>query len=373
MKNVAKGDNKGMTNREYWYWLCNIEGIGIRKITHLLEYFTCPEEIYRASNEEIKHVSKLSLEDVSKIVNSKSEGKIQENYAKLKERGIYFVTKEDTEYPNKLRNIYDAPYCLYIQGKLPDKNSIAIAIVGARNCTSYGSSMAEYFSRELSKKGIEIISGLAMGIDSYAHQGAIDGGGNTYGVLGCGVDICYPKENFNLYMKMKDRGGIISEYGLGFPPRQYNFPMRNRIISGLADGILVIEAKEKSGSLITVDYGLEQGKNIYAIPGRVSDTLSQGCNNLLKQGAKIVTNVNDIMEDYNINCEKFDKEMKKNDKLLETQEKMVYACLSFIPKHINEIALETSLGIGELAEILLALEFKNYIKRIGTNYYISSL
>lgn len=360
-----------MTDKEYWYWLCNIKKIGPQKITHLLSYFNSPKEIFFSDEKELKNAVGLEEAELKELLSSKDKSRIIENYAKLKDKGIYFVTKDDKDYPDALRNVYNPPHCLYVKGSLPKKEQKIIAVVGARNCSDYGRSMAEYFSSELVKEGIAVISGLAAGIDSYAHKGALKAGGETYGVLGCGVDICYPKENFNLYMQMQERGCILSEYGPGFSPRTFNFPMRNRIISGMSDGVFIIEAKEKSGSLITADFGLEQGKNIYTLPGRVCDELSLGCHNLIKQGAKLVTNTYDILEDFNINCENYNKEMKKIDKLLETREKMVYACVSFIPKHINDISWETNMGIGELAGILLSLEFKNYIKQIRKNYYIS--
>lgn len=360
-----------MTDKEYWYWICNIAKMGSHKIAHLIKYFGTPEEVFYSKENELKNVCGIQDEDIKELLSSRDKNKVIENYAKLKEKGIYFVTIEDNNYPDALKNIYNPPQSLYYKGILPEKDQKVIAIVGARNCSAYGRAMAEYFAMELAQNGFAVISGLAAGIDSYAHKGALKGLGKTIGVLGCGVDICYPKENFNLYMQMQEVGCIISEYGPGSPPRNYHFPMRNRIISGISDGVFIIEAKEKSGSLITVDFGLEQGKNIYTLPGRICDNLSAGCNNLMKQGAKVVTNTYDILEDFHINCENSNKEMKKNDKLLETREKMVYACVSFIPKHINDIINETGLGIGELAGILLSLEFKNYIKQIRKNYYKS--
>lgn len=358
-----------MTDKEYWYWICNIKTIGTKKIALLSKYFQTPKGIYYASENELKSIPGLTAEEINEILLSKDKNRVIETYAKLIDKGIYFVTTEDCNYPKHLRNIYNPPSCLYVKGSLPSNEQKMIAIVGARNCSDYGRSMAEHFAMELAGHGFAVVSGLAAGVDSYAHKGALKARGKTYGVLGSGVDICYPIENFNLYMQMQESGGILSEYGPGSSPKTYNFPMRNRIISGMSDGVLIIEAKEKSGSLITVDYGLEQGKNIYSLPGRVFDSLSMGCNNLIKQGAKLVTNVNDILEDFNLNCENSNKELKKNDKLLETREKIVYACLSFIPKHINDIACETGIGIGELASILLSLELKNYIMQIRKNYY----
>lgn len=358
-----------MTQKEYWFWLCNIDQIGLKKTQALLEFFGTPEQIYLDNGKGLEQITVLSKADTESILKSKESGRIQENYAKLLSKGIYFVTKEEDQYPERLHNIYNPPYALYVKGRLPQKEKISIAVVGARNCSDYGRETAKYLSGELAEAGVEIISGLARGIDGYAHEGAITAGGSTYAVEGCGVDICYPKENFNLYMDMQEKGGIISEYGPGIFPKPYNFPMRNRLISGMSDGILVIEAKEKSGSLITADMGLEQGKNVYAVPGRIKDQLSSGCNNLIKMGAKPVTGTEDILEDYGLNYKNCKNPKKKIDKLLETNEKIVYACLSFLPKHMNEIAGETNLSIMELSEILMNLELKNYIKQIRKNYY----
>lgn len=358
-----------MTLKEYWFWLCNLEQIGIKKTQLLLEFFGTPEEIYRDNGNGLDQVKLLSVTDKETILRSKIKERIQENYAKLASKGIYFVTKDEDQYPSQLHNIYNPPYGLYIKGRLPREDRISIAIVGARNCSDYGRETARYLAGELAGHGIQIISGLARGIDGYAHEGALAAGGSTFGIEGCSVDICYPKENFNLYMNMQNSGGIISEYGLNCNPKPYNFPMRNRLISGLSDGILVIEAKEKSGSLITADMGLEQGKNIYAVPGRCMDFLSSGCNNLIKMGAKLVTGPEDILEDYGLNYKNCKNQLKKNDKLLETKEKIVYACLSFLPKHMNEIAGETNLSIAELTEILMQLELKNYIRQVRKNYY----
>jgi len=358
-----------MTRREYWFWLCNLEQIGLKKIQAILDVYETPERAFHENSIGIDRIEILTESDKQLFRRSKDSLKIQESYAKLVSKGIYFVTKEDDDYPSKLHNIFNPPHALYVKGTLPKDNFGTIAVVGARNCSDYGKEMARYLSGELAKAGLQIISGLARGIDGYAHEGAITAGGKTFGIEGCGVDICYPKENFTLYMEMQKVGGVISEYGPGTHPKPGNFPMRNRLISGMSDGILVIEAKEKSGSLITVDMGLEQGKNIYALPGRMNDLLSMGCNNLIKMGAKLVSGPDDILEDFSLNYEKSEKDMKNIYKLLETKEKIVYASLSLLPKHMNEIAGETKLGIVELTEILMNLELKNYIKQIRKNYY----
>lgn len=360
---------RNLTKKEYWFWLCNIEHIGLKKIGAVLELFKTPEAAFHEKEDVLEKAGCLTETDRVLFRRSKDMGRIRENYAKLGEQGIYFVTKDDADYPEKLKAIYEPPFALYVKGALPDTGRVSVAVVGARNCSDYGREMAGYFAGELAGAGVQIISGLARGVDGYAHKGALAAGGSTYAIEGCGVDICYPKENFSLYLDMQANGGVISEYGPGVHPKAGNFPMRNRLISGLSDGILVIEAREKSGSLITVDMGLDQGKNIYALPGRVNDLLSRGCNNLIKTGAKPVSGPEEILEDYLQNYEKINKDAKNIDKLLETKEKIVYACLSCIPKHMNEIAGETNISIMELSEILLNLELKSYIKQIRKNYY----
>ncbi len=359
-----------MTKKEYWFWLCNLEQIGIKKIQAVLDFYGTPEQAYLDNGRGLEQISVLTASDKEIMLKSKESERIQENYAKLKDKGIYFVTKEEDGYPSRLHNIYNPPFALYIKGALPREDRISIAVVGARNCTYYGRETARHLSGKLAEAGVQIISGLARGIDGYAHEGAIAAGGSTYGIEGCSVDICYPKENFNIYMEMQEKGGIISEYGPGRHPKACNFPMRNRLISGMSDGILVIEARERSGSLITADLGLEQGKNVYSIPGRVQDCCSVGCNNLIKMGAKMVTGPEDILEDYGIFYKDCKNQIKKIDKLLETKEKIVYACLSSFPKHMNEIGGETNLSVMELSEILMNLELKNYIRQIRKNYYV---
>jgi DNA processing protein len=367
-----------MKKEEFNYWLSNIKNIGTKKIELLLQYFESAEGVFDASKRDLEKFKeefafgiRMSDADVASIINSRNTENICLQYAKLEKNGIYFVSKEDERYPNKLKNIYGAPYALYVKGKLPGMDEKILAVVGARECSPYGKEMAKYLAAAVAREGITIVSGLARGIDAYAHEGALTAGGITYGIMGCGIDICYPKENINLYMEMQKDGGIISEYAPGIQPYAGNFPMRNRIISGLCDGILVIEAKEKSGSLITVDMGLEQGKEIYSLPGRVTDRLSTGCNNLIKMGAKLVTTPKDILEDFIPNYEQTMDEMKKNNKLLESNGKIVYASLCLEPKHIEEIALQTGLSMDLLLEQLLLLELRGFARQTMKNYYVA--
>lgn len=359
-----------MTEKHFWYWLCNIPGIGNKSIQKLLDIYDEPKYVYYASKEELKKIKGISEQMIYAICLSRKEEEIQEKYDILKKKGIYFLCQEDSIFPETLKHIYNPPFGLYYKGKFPDYRKITIAIVGARTCSNYGKEVALSFGKELSKNGIQIISGLARGIDSYSHIGALETENGTFGVLGCGIDICYPAENIELYINMQKNGGIISEYAPGVYGRPGFFPMRNRLISGMSDGILVVEAREKSGSLITANLGLEQGKMIFAIPGRIEDDLSKGCNQLIKMGAELVESPEDILQNFHLKISEKNFQMKKNNNLLEKREKIVYACLSLIPKHINVIKEESHIEMVDIIDILISLEIKGYTKQITKNYYV---
>lgn len=269
-------------NDFYWYWFANIPGIGLKTRKKLLEYFRHPKYVYEASDSEIKVF--LTKKQWERFPFSKNREKSEKEVQRLQEEGIFFIHRESPEYAERLKQLYMPPDLLYYKGRFPDFSKPVLAMVGARKATIYGRNMAREFASELTGYGIQIISGMAAGVDTSSHLGALDAGGYTAGVLGGGIDSIYPRENFNLYQKVCKTGGIISEYNVGIPSQKGMFPMRNRIISGMADGVFVVEAGERSGSLITADQGLEQGKDIFALPGRITDRYSQGCNYLISQG-----------------------------------------------------------------------------------------
>ncbi len=284
---------------------------------------------------------------------------------------IYKRGKEG--YPKRLQQLTGMPEEIYVEGKLPDDEYPAIAIVGARNCSHYGANMAREYAKFLAKSGVQIISGLARGIDTAAHEGALSTGADTFGILGCGVDICYPASNQKLFEKMKNQGGVVSEFPLGSPPLAYHFPRRNRVISGLADAVLIIEAKEKSGSLITADCALEQGKTVFALPGRVGDLLSTGCNRLIYQGAVPAWNPEMILEEMNWKQDsiKNHEDIKEKEILgLAREDNLVYSCLNFNPKNITNLQEETGLSCQELMKSLVQLQIRGLAKEIWKNNYI---
>lgn len=280
----------------YWIWLSRIKKIGARKSKQLLKVFGTPEKIWYMKKEELLKVKGIGNETANEILKEEYRENLEQYIKYMNKYKIGLITIQDKDYPEKLKKIYDAPIVLYYKGDKELLKQKSIAIVGCRQCSEYGKDMALKFSYELAKKEICIISGMAKGIDAYSHIGTLNAGGKTIAILGCGVDKIYPKENEKLYYEILGKGGlIISEYIIGTKPDKMNFPARNRIISGLSDGILVIEAKKKSGTLITVDFALEQGKEIYVIPGNINSDNSIGTNELLKQGANFITCVEEIL------------------------------------------------------------------------------
>lgn len=284
---------------KYWIWLASIEGLGPVKKFALLNKFETAKRIYNATEKEILKVDGMSDKIVQNMQKAK-DAKLLEKYEKyILKNDIKIINISDDNYPAKLKNIYAPPITIFAKGDISLLSSKAIAIVGSREPSKYGIYVAEKFSKELSKEGIAIVSGLAKGIDTFAHVGALSSFGKTIAVLGSGIDVVYPKENAKYYREISEKGLIISEYIVGTAPESKNFPQRNRIISGLSDGVLVVEARKNSGTMITTDFALEQGKELYVIPGNITSNLSAGTNNLIKEGAKLVTDVYEILEDLN--------------------------------------------------------------------------
>ncbi|WP_313069660.1 DNA-processing protein DprA [Lacrimispora sp.] len=356
--------------REYLYWLCHVPFLGAVSIKRLYDYMGSYKGIYNIEGTELQRLGLLKQSYVSAFEECKNRKEASDGeLAGLEHRGIHFVTSHDPEYPNRLYKIYDYPMGIFYKGRLPDKDRPTVAVIGARNCTNYGKQMASYLAKELTACGVQIISGLASGIDGSGHQGALEAKGDTYGILGCGINICYPKENYGLFEQMVEKGGILTEFIPDEAPKPCNFPMRNRIISGLSDVILVIEAREKSGSLITANLGLEQGKEIFALPGRVTDPLSAGCNRLISEGAGVILSPDSILEYFEIQNGKILRVHEKNENGLAKKEKMVYSCLDLKPKNLEEIVSLSGLSVSECMSALIELELNGLILQTSHQYY----
>ena len=289
---------------------------------------------------------------------------------KPKER-IRQISSKSAEYPQKLNNYPKMPEILFAKGNLPDAKKPTAAIVGARACSPYGRIQAFRYARILSSAGVQIISGMAYGIDAEAHKGAMEGGTPTYAVLAGGVDICYPSGNRPLYDRiLRENGGILSEQPPGVRARNYFFPARNRIISGLADLVLIVEAREKSGSLITAQWALDQGKIVYAVPGPVNEALSMGCHKLIYDGAGIAYSPEILLRELGLNCENKVKSPEKNDLGLASDLKLVYSCLDLRPKSTDFLIQKTGLPPEKIGSLLLELKLSGLVREIGRHYYI---
>ena len=376
-----------MTDRELallHLWFTNIPEVGIKTRKLLRTKRGTVESVYNASGEML-----LELIGNEKIVNNIINSPDIEYYdgylRRLEKNNIRIIYPGHPSYPDKLTHIYEPPDILYVRGILWDEHHIhnnnnienkSIGIVGSRNPDIYGSELAFKFAGELAKNKITIVSGLARGIDSQAHRGAIEKGGYTIAVLGCGINITYPQENVKLYHDIEENGAIVSEYGLDVSPNPGYFPLRNRIISGLSDGVLVVCAQKRSGSLITADCALEQGRQVYAIPGRLLDEKSAGTNNLIKQGAMCVTTPDDILNDMYMgegNVVSLDNEETVVKNVLAPMEKKVYSCLGLEPMYIDDIIQCCNIGITNAISTLYGLEEKGMIKQPIRGYYIVAL
>lgn len=285
-----------LENKKYWIWLSLIPGLGSIKKQELLKLYKNPKEIYNLKYEELIKVKGIGNKLAKAILDENIRKSIPKHIEYMIKNGVDIISILDGEYPSSLKEIYDSPISLYCKGNKNILKEKSMAIVGCRDASDYGKKAAKYFAYQITKQNIVIVSGLAKGIDSYAHIGAICGNGKTIAVVGNGLDTVYPEENRNLAKNIVETGGlIISEYPLGTKPDKMNFPARNRIISGLSNGVVVVEAKEKSGTLITVDFALEQGRDVFVVPGNINSINSVGTNELIKQGAKIVTHYTDLL------------------------------------------------------------------------------
>ena len=373
----------GPEAERYWLWLCSCPKMYPYIITPLLRYFGTPKEICRAPVRELLQWKKLTDDGstawVDALVGYRETTSVPEAEALLQARGIRFVSRYNPEFPQKLRDLIDCPYGLFFRGSLPDSRTGAIAIVGARRCSNYGQQMAAAISKALTQEGYQIISGMALGVDGTAQAGCLSAGGRSFAVLGCGVDVCYPKEHHALYRSLQKDGGVISEYPPGTAPLKGHFPNRNRLISGLSDSVVVIEARSQSGSLITADLALDQGKDVYAVPGRYNDPLSYGCNRLIEQGAGIVLSTESLLENLSLTLGKARPSPGRGRKSvplpagMKAEEQRVYEELDFDARSIDEIAAASGLTLLQTMTALIGLQLKHCAVEVSKNCFALAL
>lgn len=353
----------------YEYWFAAVKGISGKRKAELRRSYPLAEALYNIEEIEVKK-GIISSKEYEILQNARDPERLKSEYDRMCQKNIHFCTVMDGDYPDRLKEIYSPPYALYYVGKLPTDSDFCISVVGARQCTYYGKSIAQEIGKMCAANHISVVSGMARGIDGISQSCAVDAGGKSFAVLGCGVDICYPPENRELFENIKTEGGVISEYSPGTAPLAKHFPARNRIISGLSDALVVVEAKEKSGSLITADFALDQGKTVYAVPGPVTSALSRGCNRLIKQGAEVFLSVGEMMDELKLN-RNFEILTEEKSKIkLETRENMVYSCLDLMPQTVDDIRKKTPMDVSEISAILMSLEMKDCVEVLSRNYYV---
>jgi len=353
----------------YWEWFCSIPGIYRRHREILLRCFGDPKGVWQAEAGEWKHLEEHGCDWVGCVETHQKESDPQETVYKNRQLGIQFTSCEQSDYPKLLRSIRDFPYGIFYKGRLPAEEKKQIAVVGARVCTHYGKHLAEQLAGQIAQAGGEVVSGAAYGIDGAAQWAALSAGGASFAVVGGGVDCRYPRANDRLYDRLEEEGGVLSEFPPGTKPLRYHFPLRNRIISGLSEIVTVIEAKHGSGSLITADYALEQGRTVLAVPGRLDDELSRGCNELIAQGAGVILSPESFAEQVFPDFRQ-QKKNKVSDIALAPSEKLVYSSLDLHSKSLWELEECTSLSLADLSGSLLALEARGLIREVERNYYV---
>lgn len=351
--------------------LHSIKGLGNRSLWNIKSALGSFQLCLKAESEQLKAIN-LPPEVIREILNLEQKADPLQVLEKIRKRGVELVSFEDESYPHLLRNISNPPYVLYTKGDITLAGNLCLAVVGSRTATTYGKMAARKFGLELVQNNTVIVSGMARGIDTEAQLGALEGNGHTIAVLGSGLDVIYPRENTGMFNQICESGLVLSEYPLGTAPDAGNFPARNRIISGLSRGVIVIEAMEKSGALITADFALEQGRDVFAVPGPINSKTSAGTNNLIKQGAKLVTSVEDVLEEYFFHNNKSETSSLKQQKLLllDKNEQVIVECIESQPRHFDSILDETGLDIGILSTLLLKLEFEGIIKSLPGNSYV---
>ncbi len=383
-ENTDKFTRYAQAHIKEWYWLTNLPGFGYKKLSALrngvddvVELYKMEESIGRDEAEKFLKQTfeaagvKYCEKDIEVFFDGQLKDRLAIEYEKIAQSDVSMVSVDSAQYPEKLMDIFDAPYILYYRGNLPDSDTRAVAVVGARACSEYGRSMAKIIGRELALLGVQVVSGFARGIDTASHNGSLSvENGRTFAVFGSGINYCYPPENKFTYDEIIEKGGgIISEYPPGTKPSPGFFPMRNRIISGLSDVVIVVEAGIKSGSLITADHALEQGRTVMALPGRVTDRLSDGCNRLIRQGAAIISCMDDILFELGMTNEQKKPVNIKNSQIqLAKPEKMLYSHLDFNPQSIDDLIRKSGIEPIEAAGCLVRLELSGMAKRIGGMY-----
>lgn len=358
-----------MSDPKYWLGLSLVSEIGAKRIALLAEWFGDLGRAWTASEQQLLQAG-LERQPTANLLQARKRLNLDDEMNKVKQAGAWIVTLADEHYPTPLKMLSDAPPVLYVRGSLIPQDDRALSIVGTRRATPYGREAAYHLARQLGAHEVTVISGLAHGIDSAAHRGALDGRGRTIAVMGCGIDKIYPADNHRLAQEIIENGALVSEFPLGTPPEARNFPRRNRVISGLALGVLVVEAPEKSGALITATVAAEQGREVFAVPGNIFSPSSAGTNRLIQDGAKLVTRVEDILEDLNIAHERSETRMAAEQIApASALEEQLLDYLGFDPIHVDDLVRQSGLTVAVVNSTLTILELKGLARTVGHMQY----
>lgn len=357
-----------ITERQYLAALYSFLPFGPARINLLRKYFGSAKDTWKANKKELLSVG-LKEKVVNEFCSYREKFEFKDYFDKLKNLGIDYITIDEGDYPQNLLDLTNSPIVLYKKGEIKSSDTNAVAIVGTRKMTSYGREVAERFAGELASMGVTIVSGLARGVDTVSHRTALDVGGRTIAVLGCGLDIVYPPENIQLAKRIVEENGVmLSEYPLGYPALRNNFANRNRIVSGLARAVIVIEGERKSGTLLTASHAAEQGRQVFAIPGQITSPMSGAPHFLIKNGAKMATNVQDILEELDMQLKVNKDEVEKvlpSDK----EEEKLLDVLANEPLHLDEIARILKVSVNNVSARLTIMELKGMVKNIGGGVY----
>ena len=357
-----------MTPRLSYILFNMIDGLGPVKVRGLIDHLGSPEAVLQASDQELQKVSGIGRELASRILKQRDEKDPAEELKRAEAMGLRIVTPIESDYPQALLNIYDPPLALYVRGTLQENDHMAVAVVGSRKVSHYGQLATDRLSYQLAKAGCTVISGLARGIDTIAHEAALKAEGRTLAVIGSAHDKLYPPENEELADKIAKHGAVLSEYPLGREADRATFPYRNRIVAGLSLGVLVVEAPVKSGSLITADCALEQGRLVFAVPGRIDQSGSRGCHRLIKQGAKLVEEVDDILEEFEYFSPSTSIEESQTEFVLPfevtEEETRIIAALQEGEVDVDTLSRRSGLAVTQIGALLLGLEMKKVIRML---------
>lgn len=359
--------------RYEWIALKAVKGIGTVLYKRLLEEFGHPAEVFSASRRRLSDIEGISGNAIEEILHFKGEAEVLRELDLMNAFSVSLIHYLHPQYPRQLKNIHDPPPYLYVLGEIWNQDVRSIGIVGARKPTLYGKQVAGELAWGLAKHQVTVVSGFAMGIDQAAHQAALNAGGRTIAVLGCGIDVHYPFGSIPLKEAISSQGAVLSEFPMGYSAAPENFPRRNRLISGLSAGVVVVEAAKKSGSLVTASTALEQGREVFAVPGPIHSELSRGSHFLIKSGAKLVEHVSDILEELEVPFQRSRLEMPiPHCEELSPDENKIYDIISLEPLHLDEISIQLGMPSQRCSEVLLQLELKGLALQVEGNRFIGT-